>query len=61
MLKLLKECKKYSVNTYTQVEISLNTCRNTLDFMCDLELSSKIRSQINNLGNTTTTATTTAT
>ena len=25
MLKLLKECKKYSVNTYTQVEISLNT------------------------------------
>ena len=36
MLKLLKECKKYSVNTY----------RNTLDFMCDLELFSKIRSQI---------------
>ena len=46
MLKLLKECKKYSVNTYTEVEISLNTCRNTLDFMCDLELFSKIRSQI---------------
>ena len=46
MLKLLKECKKYSVSTYTQVEISLNTCRNTLDFMCDLELFSKIRSHI---------------
>ena len=46
MLKLLKPCKKYSVNTYTQVEISLNTCRNTLDFMCDLELFSKIRSHI---------------
>ena len=27
-------------------EISLNTCRNTLDFMCDLELFSKIRSHI---------------
>ena len=35
--------KKYFVNTYAQVEISLNTCRNTLDFMCDLELFSKIR------------------
>ena len=46
MLKLLKECKKYSVNTYTSVEISLNTCRNTLDFMCDLELFFKFRSQI---------------
>ena len=46
MLKLLKECKKYSVNTYTKVEISLNTCRNTLYFMCDLELFSKIWSQI---------------
>ena len=46
MLKLLKECKKYSVNTYTLVEISLNTCRNTLDFMCDLELFSKIQSHI---------------
>ena len=46
MLKLLKDCKKYSVNTYASVEISLNTCRNTLDFMCDLELFSKIRSQI---------------
>ena len=44
MLKLLKECNKYSVNTYTLVEISLNTCRNTLDFMCNLELFSKIRS-----------------
>ena len=42
MLKLLKECKKYSVNTYPKVEISLNT----LDFMCDLELFSKIRSQL---------------
>ena len=47
MLKLLKECKKYSVNTYTYVEISLNTCRNTLDFMCELELFSKIRSHMN--------------
>ena len=46
MLKLLKECKKYSVSTYAKVEISLNTCRNTLDFMCDLELFSKIRSHI---------------
>ena len=46
MLKLLKEHKKYSVNTYAQVEISLNTCRNTLDFMCDLELFSKIQSHI---------------
>ena len=46
MLKLLKECKKYSVITYTQLEISLNTFRNTLDFMCDLELFSKIRSHI---------------
>ena len=27
-------------------EISLNTNRNTLDFMCDLELFSKIRSHI---------------
>ena len=35
MLKLLKK-----------VEISLNTCRNTLDFMCDLELFSQIRSHI---------------
>ena len=49
MLKLLKEYKKYSVNTYTQVEISLNTCRNTLDFMCDLELFSKIRSPTRDL------------
>ena len=46
MLKLLKDCKKYSVNTYASVEISLNTCRNTLDFMCDLELFSKIRSPL---------------
>ena len=46
MLKLLKECKKYSVSTYAQVEISLNTCRNTLDFMCDLELFPKIWSHI---------------
>ena len=43
MFKLLKDCKKYYVNTYASVEISLNTCRNTLDFMCDLELFSKIR------------------
>ena len=27
-------------------EISLNTCRNTLDLVCDLELFSKIRSHI---------------
>ena len=33
MLKLLKDCKKYSVNTYASVEISLNTCRNTLDLI----------------------------
>ena len=50
MLKLLKECKKYSVSTYAQVEISLNTCRNTLDFMCDLELFSKIRSHFKKPG-----------
>ena len=36
MLKLLKECKNYSVSTYAYVEISLNTCRNTLDFMCGM-------------------------
>ena len=29
--------KKYSGN----IEISVNTCRNTLNFMCDLELFSK--------------------
>ena len=33
--------------------ISLNTCRNTLDFICDLELFSKIRSQLYNLGDYT--------
>ena len=31
-------------NTYEQIEISLNTYRNTPDFMCDLEPFSKIRS-----------------
>ena len=28
------------------IEIALNTCRNTPDFMCDLELFSKIRSHL---------------
>ena len=37
--------KKYSGNTYAYIEISLNTCRNTPDFMCDLELFSKLQSQ----------------
>ena len=44
--QITEKCKKYPVNTYAQVEILLNTCRNTLDFMCDLELFSKIWSHI---------------
>ena len=44
--QITEKCKKYPVNTYASVEILLNTCRTTLDFMCDLELFSKIRSQI---------------
>ena len=46
MLKLSKLCNKYSGNTYALVEIQLNICRNTMDFMCDLEPFSKIRSHI---------------
>ena len=46
MLKLSNLCNKYSGNTYALVEIQLNICRNTMDFMCDLEPFSKIRSQI---------------
>ena len=33
--------ERMHVNTYAQV--SLSTCRNTLDFMCDLELFSEVR------------------
>ena len=40
--------KQYSGNTYASIEIMLNTCRNTPDFMCDLELFSKSRSHIIN-------------
>ena len=43
-LKFLKLFKKYSRNTYTITEIKLNTWRNTVYFICDMELSSKIRS-----------------
>ena len=46
MLKLLKLCNKYSRNIYALVEIVLNICRNALDFMCDLEPFSEIRSHI---------------
>ena len=46
MLKLSKLCNKYSENAYALVEIQLNICRNTMDFMCDLEPFSEIRSQI---------------
>ena len=46
MLKLSKLCNKYSGNTYALVEIQLNICRNTMDFMCDLEPFSKIWSHI---------------
>ena len=49
MLKLSKLCNKYSGNTYALVEIQLNICRNTIDFMCDLEPFSEIRSQICNI------------
>ena len=45
MLKLSNLYNKYSGNTYALVEIQLNICRNTMDFMCDLEPFSKIRSQ----------------
>ena len=45
MLKLSNLCNKYSGNTYALVEIQLNICRNTMDFMCDLEPFSEIRSQ----------------
>ena len=48
MLKLSKLCNKYSGNTYALVEIQLNICRNTIDFMCDLEPFSEIRSHILN-------------
>ena len=46
MLKLSNLCNKYSGNTYALVEIQLNICRNTMDFMCDLEPFSKIRLHI---------------
>ena len=46
MLKLSKMCNKYFGNTYALVEIQLNICRNTMDFMCDLEPFSEIRSHI---------------
>ena len=42
MFKLSQLCNKYSGNTYAWVEIQLNTCWNTMDFMCDLEPFSKI-------------------
>ena len=44
--QITKLVKKYFGNTYAQIEISLNTCRNTSDFMCDLELFPKIWSYI---------------
>ena len=47
MIKLSKLCNKYSGNTYALVEIQLNICRNTMDFTCDLEPFSEIRSHIN--------------
>ena len=34
------------VKKYSKIKIELNTCRNTPDFMCDLELFSKIWSQM---------------
>ena len=40
--QITKLAKKYSGNTYETIEISLNTCRNTPNFMCDLELFPKI-------------------
>ena len=46
MLKLSKLCNKYSGNTYALVEIQLHICRNTIDFMCELEPFSEIRSQL---------------
>ena len=46
MLKLSNLCNKYSGNTYALVEIQLNICRNTMDFMCNLEPFSEIRSHI---------------
>ena len=46
MLKLSNLCNKYSGNTYALVEIQLNICRNTMDFMCDLEPFSEIRSHM---------------
>ena len=46
MLKLSKMRNKYFVNTYALVEIQLNICRNTMDFMCDLEPFSEIRSHM---------------
>ena len=53
MLKLSKLCNKYSGNTYALVEIQLNICRNTMDFMCDLEPFSEIRSQMASLSDVT--------
>ena len=46
MLKLLNLCNEYSGNIYALVEIQLNICRNTMDFMCDLEPFSEIRSHL---------------
>ena len=44
--QITKQIKKYSGNIYALIEISLNTCRNTPDFMCDLKLFSKIQSHM---------------
>ena len=49
MLKLSNLCNKYSGNTYALVEIQLNICRNTMDFMCDLEPFSEIRSHMTSI------------
>ena len=41
--------RRYSGNACVYIEISLNTFKNILNYMCDLEPFSKIRSQIANL------------
>ena len=49
--KFLKVTKKYSGIPYAFIEILLNTCWNTLNYMCDLELFSQIRSHLYNFSN----------
>jgi len=45
-LKLSRRSKKYSKNTTKLYEISLNTPRNTPNYMCDLDPLSKVWSQM---------------